>query len=300
MEGHAKMNQLNSEWIKFRSLKSNWIVLGIMLLASMVGPGMAAYTTSPFRAQQIAFKVKIDWEYNATWDTVSNFTQGYIIFAAILVILMTSQEFHFGTIQVAVFTHPNRVSYYGWRLAFVSIITVVSYIATTFAGFAAAYIGQRGLVTDQPFFTEFFECAGLVYGQVLLAVWLTMIIIAGLVFIFRSSTPAILTFFAIYFVVPTVLLVVFETSSYNWYLEPVKITSIPVLLWVIAYLPSTCFDSLMGGLFDHVSMSLGNFAENFNLSFSADQYFITTAIVYGLIALAVALAGCWVFKRHDI
>jgi hypothetical protein len=271
-----------------------------MLLASVVGPGMAAYTTSPFRAEQIAAGVKITWDYNATWDTVSNFTQGYIIFAAILVILMTSQEFHFGTIQVALFTHPNRIVYYIWRLVFVSIFTVVSYITTTFAGFAAAYIGQRGLVTDQPFFNEFFEYAGLVYGQVLLTVWLTMLIVAGLVFIFKSSTPAILTFFAIYFVIPSVLSTVFVTSSFSLYLEPEKVTSIPFLLWVIAYLPSTCFDSLTGGLFDNASLILKDFTENFNLSFSADQYFITTAVIYSLITLAVISVGCWLFKKRDI
>jgi ABC-2 type transport system permease protein len=284
------MRQLKSEWIKFRSLKINWWFLVIMTIGAIVGPFLYAFSQA-----EIVKKSQELPQANITpvWDVVTGFVQLFMLFALILVVLTIVQEYQYGTIQVSLFTEPNRSVFFLTKLVFGCLITTVIYCLTTVIGFIAAFLGQRGYLTKQSFFEAFSDQAGFIYGQALMGLLLTVMLIVGISFLFKSSTPTILSYFLVFFVVNNILLVALMQSIGN-------ATTPNLLYWIVAFSPAMCLDVLMKGTFNNNMTSLAQIADKLEMPINSDQYFVLALVIYATITLVILGVSFVLFKTKDV
>jgi ABC-type transport system involved in multi-copper enzyme maturation permease subunit len=268
----------------------NWWIISIMTIIAVVGPTLLAFMqTVAFDSSKKAPEPKL----NIVWDSVGSFTQFYMLFAIILVIMMVVQEYQFGTMQIALITHANRVTYFLSKLTFAGLVTAVTYGFTTFIGFIGAYIGQRGMLTKQSFFELFTEYAGLIYGRALLAVLLTTVIMVGLSFLFKSSMATILTYCFVFFVLNNILLLALNQTLGD-------ATGPNLMYWLVAFAPAMCLDVLMQGTFSGSMHVLSPITGALNMPITQDQYLIITAIVYAVMALISVTIALIMFKKQNI
>lgn len=182
---------VRSEWIKFRSLRSSWFVLGGAVLGMLVLSLVIAYNTRHLTAHQDAN------------DLVPSATlQGYYL-AQLLIgslgVLFVSGEFSTGMIRSTFAAVPKRLPVLWAKLLVFVVVTAVAMIAICIVAFLAsqAFIGhyRTGFSLSDP------GALRVVLGT---GVYLTLVgVIGGMLgWIVRSTPGALVSYFALMLLFP--------------------------------------------------------------------------------------------------
>jgi ABC-type transport system involved in multi-copper enzyme maturation permease subunit len=180
-----------SEWIKFRSLRSSWAMLGAAVLGMLAAGLIVAYNTRHLSGQQ-------DPNDLAPSATLQGYYLAQLLIGA-LGVLFVSSEFSTGMIRSTFAAVPKRVPVLWAKLVVFATVTAVAMIPTTVISFLAAQavIGH--------FRTGFSLSDPGVWRVVLgTGVYLTVIgVLGGMIgWIVRSTPGALVSYFGLTLVVP--------------------------------------------------------------------------------------------------
>jgi ABC-2 type transport system permease protein len=122
---------MNSEWIKFRTLRSSWFTL-LAAVASLIGIGLiVGYATST-----------ANWAELAGEDTVPSATlQGFLLaqlVIGVLGVLFVTGEYATGMIRSTFAAVPRRLPVFGAKAGLFGAIALVSMTAASFVTFLMA------------------------------------------------------------------------------------------------------------------------------------------------------------------
>ncbi len=127
---------MRSEWVKFRSLKTSWMLLGATVVG-LVGMSLviAYLTRSPAPG--------VDAEDVAASATLQGFHIGELLLGALGVLLVTA-EYSSGTIRTTLQSVPRRLPVLWAKQLVITAVVVVTMLVTVFAAFWAsqALLGQ--------------------------------------------------------------------------------------------------------------------------------------------------------------
>jgi ABC-2 type transport system permease protein len=170
------MNQVRSEWIKLRTVRSTWILLFVTVGISLLVGGLVGFVRR-----------------NDTLDggdTASSLMSGFFLSMFIIgvsAVLLVSSEFRTGTIRPTLAAQPNRVKIFAAKV----IVVVLSSLAVSVVMSALALgVGRLVLGVGESLVTfngsDWASVAGAIVFFVLFALWGV-----GLAFIIRHSAGAI-------------------------------------------------------------------------------------------------------------
>lgn len=192
-----------SEWIKFRTLRSSWIVLAATVVA-VVGIGMlVSYFTkthwSSLRPGERAGFNAVD--RSLTGVNLAELTVG------VLGVLFVSGEYGTGMIRSTLAAAPTRVPVLVAKAAVFAVVTFVSSIVATVVAFAAGQglLGPHGVGWGAP------GAVRAVFGA---ALYLTVVGLLGVAlgFLVRSTAGGIGALFGLLLILP----VIFEALPSSW------------------------------------------------------------------------------------
>jgi ABC-2 type transport system permease protein len=170
------MNQLRSEWIKLRTVRSTWILLFVSIGISLVVGALVGFA----RRNDV-----LDGG-----DTALSLMSGFFLSMFIIgvsAVLLVSSEFRTGTIRPTLAAQPNRTKLFTAKVIVVSLAAVlVSLLMSMLAlGVGRLVLGAgSGLVTFNG--SDWATTAGAIVFFLLFALWGV-----GLAFIIRHSAGAI-------------------------------------------------------------------------------------------------------------
>ncbi|WUH92277.1 ABC transporter permease [Streptomyces sp. NBC_00433] len=182
---------VKSEWIKLRSLRSSWAVLGAAVLSMpAVGLIIAYNTRNPAAVQDVA-----DLTPSAT---LKGYYLGQLLIGA-LGVLFVSSEFSTGMIRSTFTAVPKRLPVLWAKLTVFFVVAAMVMTTTTIATFivSQAVIGQ---------YRTGFSLSDPGVWRVVLGTALYMVlagVIGGMIgWIVRSTPGALVSYFALVFVLP--------------------------------------------------------------------------------------------------
>jgi ABC-type transport system involved in multi-copper enzyme maturation permease subunit len=182
---------LKSEWIKFRSLRSSWAVLGGAVAGMLVIGLIVAFNTRHLTGNQDANDL-------APSATLQGYYLGQLLIGA-LGVLFVSGEFSTGMIYSTFTAIPKRIPVLWAKLVVFTAVTAVSMVTMSVVSFLAAQavIGQvrPGYSLSDPGVWRVVLGTGL---------YLTLVgVIGGMIgWIVRSTPGSLVTYFALMLVLP--------------------------------------------------------------------------------------------------
>jgi ABC-2 type transport system permease protein len=190
-----------SEWIKFRTLRSTWVVLGIAVLGMVVLGLVVAYNT-----RHISSNLQPD--DIAPSSTLQGYYLGQLLIGA-LGVLFVSGEYSTGMIRATLAAVPKRVPVLWAKLAVFVAVTATSMIVISFAAFLSA----QGLLSHyRPGYS--LGDPGVLRVVLGTGVYLTLIGVIGgvLAWIVRSTPGALVAYVGLVLILP----VLFGELLGNW------------------------------------------------------------------------------------
>jgi ABC-2 type transport system permease protein len=189
-----------SEWIKFRSLRSSWFVLGAAVLGMLVVSLVIGWNTRHVTGGQDANDL-------VPSATLQGYYLGQLLIGA-LGVLFVSGEFSTGMVRSTFAAVPRRLPVFWAKLLVFFVVTAVAIIVTTVVAFVAAQalIGhyRAGYSLTDPGVLRVVLGTGL---------YLTLVgVIGGMLgWIVRSTPGALVSYFALLLVLPVLFGNVFGT-----------------------------------------------------------------------------------------
>jgi ABC-type transport system involved in multi-copper enzyme maturation permease subunit len=183
-----------SEWIKFRTLRSTWAVLGVAVAGMLVIGIIVAYNTRHLTTILQPNDI-------APSATLQGFYIGQLLIGALGVLYVTG-EYSTGMIRATLAAVPKRVPVLWAKLVVFVAVTAPSVIVVSFATFLSAQgllsHFRRGWSLGDP---------GVLRVVVGTAVYLTLIGVIGLFigWIVRSTPGALVAYVSLVLVVPVLL-----------------------------------------------------------------------------------------------
>jgi len=228
------VNQLRvtrSEWIKFSSLRSNWISL-LILVASIIGLGAL-----------ISFIVDRNWSSlsasdQLTFDAIGTSLVGVSLaqlIVAVLGVLIVTGEYSNGMIRASLAAVPKRFSFLAGKMTMSAAVSFIVALGATFVAFLIGQqlLGSHGVSLDAPHALRAIVGASFFLMSV-------SVISSAFGFITRSTAGGIAAVVALLLVLP----VIGQLVPYDWATD------------VLNYLPGSAGDALMVTTGD-ASMSVG-------------------------------------------
>jgi ABC-type transport system involved in multi-copper enzyme maturation permease subunit len=192
---------IRSEWIKFRTLRSTWAVLGVAVVAMVLVGLIVAYNTRHLSANLQPNDI-------APSSPLQGFYLGQLLMGA-LGVLFVSGEYSTGMIRSTLAAVPKRVPVLWAKLVVFVAVAGTSMIAISFVAFLAA----EGLLSH---YRTGFSLGGPGVLRVVLGtgIYLTLIGVIGSVlgWIVRSTPGALVAFVGVVIVLP----VLFGDALGNW------------------------------------------------------------------------------------
>jgi ABC-2 type transport system permease protein len=182
---------LRSEWIKFRSLRSSWAMLGAAVLGMLLISLVVAYNTRHLTRGQDANDL-------ASSATLQGYYLGQLLIGA-LGVLFVSSEFSTGMIRSTFAAVPKRVPVLWAKLAVFFTVAAAAMIPTSVISFlvSQAVIGhyRTGFSLSDPGVWRIVLGTGL---------YLTLVgVIGGMIgWIVRSTPGSLVTYFGLMLVLP--------------------------------------------------------------------------------------------------
>jgi ABC-2 type transport system permease protein len=192
---------VTSEWVKFRSLRSSWAVLGGAVLGMVLIAVLIAYNT-----RHIAPNIQAN--DLAASSPLQGWYLGMYLIGALGVLFVTG-EYGTGMIRSTLTAVPKRLPVLWAKLVVFVVVTAIAMIAASFVAFLAAeaFIAhyRHGFSLGDP---------GVLRVVIGTGVFLTLLGMfgAGLGWIIRSTAGALVTYFALLVALP----VVFATFLGGW------------------------------------------------------------------------------------
>lgn len=192
-----------SEWIKFRTLRSSWIVITVTMIA-IIGIGML-----------VSYFTKTHWsslgpDERANFNAVDRSLTGVNLAqltVGILGVLFISGEYGTGMIRSTLGAAPTRIPVLAAKSFVFAVVTFVSTLAATIVAFAAgqALLGTHGVGWSAP---------GAVRAVIGAALYLTVVGLLGVAlgFLVRSTAGGIGALFGVLLILP----VIFEALPSSW------------------------------------------------------------------------------------
>lgn len=228
------VNQLRvtrSEWIKFSSLRSNWITL-LVTAASIIGLGAL-----------ISFVIERNWSSMtaadiATFDAVGLSLVGVNLaqlIVAVLGVLIITGEYSNGMIRASLAAVPRRFAFLAGKMTISAAVSFVVALAATFVAFLAGQqlLGSHGVSLDAP------HALRAIVGSAFFLMAVS-VISSAFGFITRSTAAGIAAVVALLLVIP----VIGQLLPYDWATD------------ILNYLPGSAADALMN-VTAPASMSVG-------------------------------------------
>lgn len=182
---------MRAEWVKFRSLKSSWLLLAATVVGMIVLAFVIAWNTrdpSP----------GIDLEDVIASSTLQGFHLGELLLGALGVLVVTA-EYSSGTIRTTLVALPRRLPVLWAKLLVVTPIVVVTMLVTVLA----AFLGSQALLGQ---YREAFSLSdpGALRAVVGTALYLGALTAFGAAigWIVRSTPGALVTYLGLVLVLP--------------------------------------------------------------------------------------------------
>jgi len=190
-----------SEWIKFRTLRSTWAVLGVAMVAMVVLGLVVAYNTRHLTSNLQANDI-------APSSTLQGYYLGQLLIGA-LGVLFVSGEYSTGMIRATLAAVPKRVPVLWAKLAVFVAVTATTMIVISFVAFLSA----QGLLSHYRPGYSLGDPGVLrvVFGT---GIYLTLIGVIGgiLAWIVRSTPGALVAYVGVVLILP----VLFGELLGNW------------------------------------------------------------------------------------
>ena len=192
-----------AEWVKFRTLRSSWLVtglttVGIVAIAALI----AHFTNSHFATMRPEERARFD-----PVNTVLNGVNLAQLTLGILGVLFVSGEYGTGMIRATLSAVPRRLPVLAGKSVVVAVAAFVSAIVGTVVAFAVgeALLGSHGVGWGAP---SALRC---VVGA---ALYLTVVSLLGVAlgFVVRSTAGGIGALFGVLLILP----VIFEALPASW------------------------------------------------------------------------------------
>ena len=123
---------VRSEWIKFRSLRSSWLILSGAVLAMIALGGVIGYVTGT------------NWDTLAVEDSApSGGLQGVILaqlLIAVLGVLLVTSEYGTGMVRSTMVAAPRRIPVVAAKALVYGAIATFTMVPASFAGYGAAQV----------------------------------------------------------------------------------------------------------------------------------------------------------------
>jgi ABC-2 type transport system permease protein len=192
---------VNSEWIKFRTLRSSWAILGAGILAMLVFAAIVGLQVRHLKPDLQPADI-----------SPSGTLQGYYLVQLLvgaLGVVFVSGEYGTGMIRSTMTAVPKRVPVLWAKL---SVFVAIVAISMTAVSFAAFFIGQAVISTARPAFS--LGSPGALRVIIGTGLYLTLLgtIGAGLGWIVRNTAGALVSFVALALVLP----VLFGDALGHW------------------------------------------------------------------------------------
>jgi ABC-2 type transport system permease protein len=192
---------VNSEWIKFRTLRSSWVILGAGILAMLVFAAIVGLQVRHLKPDLQAANI-----------SPSGTLQGYYLVQLLigaLGVIFVSGEYGTGMIRSTMTAVPKRIPVLWAKLVVFFAIVAITMTAVSFVAF---FIGQAVISTARPAFS--LASPGALRVVVGTGVYLTLLgtIGAGMGWIVRNTAGALVSFVALALVLP----VLFSDALGHW------------------------------------------------------------------------------------
>lgn len=185
-----------AEWVKFRSLRSSWISLGITVVG-LVGVGALVCWATNQRWSRMDVGERLFFE-----PVTRSLTGVYLaqLVVGVLGVLVVSGEYATGTIRATLAAVPHRLPMVWGKLLVAAASTLGGCLIGAFGAFflGQQLLGEHGTTIDAP------HAVRAVIG---VALYLTVVLALGLGlgFCLRSTAGGIATLFALLLVVPVIV-----------------------------------------------------------------------------------------------
>jgi ABC-2 type transport system permease protein len=180
-----------SEWIKFRTLRSTWAVLGVAVVGMVVLGLVVAYNTRQITGNLQPNDI-------APSSTLQGYYLGQLLIGS-LGVLFVSGEYSTGMIRATLAAVPKRVPVLWAKLAVFVAVTATSMIVISFVAFLSA----QGLLSHyRPGYS--LSDPGVLRVVFGTGIYLTLIGVIGgiLAWIVRSTPGALVAYFGVVLILP--------------------------------------------------------------------------------------------------
>lgn len=194
---------IRSEWIKFRTLRSSWIVMAVTVVA-VIGIGMlVSYFTNTHWG---SMSPDDQAHFNAVDRSLTGVNLAQLT-VGVLGVLFISGEYGTGMIRSTLGAAPTRLPVLAAKAIVFAVVTFVSTVVATVVAFVAgqALLGSHGVGWGFP------GAERAVFGA---ALYLTLVGLLGVAlgFLVRSTAGGIGALFGVLLILP----VIFEALPSSW------------------------------------------------------------------------------------
>jgi ABC-type transport system involved in multi-copper enzyme maturation permease subunit len=190
------MKNIYAEWIKFRSLKFDWIIFVAVSLAAI----LLTVTFEVFRLLSLAenpadtagVQAMVEEQKGGIFGIVSDIHGFLQILIAVYAIKTVCDEFQFGTMQGTVLITPDRKKVFVSKLGFAILFTVSSALIFHIIGFAYGNILQGGKLVPENIFEQLTSHIADGLLAPLLAYSFFTLFAVGIAFLVRNFAAALL------------------------------------------------------------------------------------------------------------
>jgi ABC-type transport system involved in multi-copper enzyme maturation permease subunit len=211
---------IRSEWIKFRTLRSSWIVLAATVVAVVgIGALVSYFTNTHWASMDPGERLR----FNAVDRSLTGVNLAQLTIG-VLGVLFVSGEYGTGMIRSTLAAAPTRLPVLAAKSAVFAVVTFLSSIVATVVAFTLgqALLGAHGVGWGAP---------GVVRAVFGAALFLTVVGLLGVAlgFLVRSTAGGIGALFGLLLILP----VIFEAlpSSWNNAVGPYLPSSAGTALW---------------------------------------------------------------------
>lgn len=213
---------IRSEWIKFRTLRSSWIVMGATVVA-IVGIGLLVsyFTKTHWSSMDPGERAR----FNAVDRSLVGVNLAQLL-VGVLGVLYISGEYGTGMIRATLSAAPTRLPVLVAKAAVFAVVTFVSSIIATAVAFTAgqALLGPHGVGWGAP------GAVRAVFGA---ALYLTVVGLLGVAlgFLVRSTAGGIGALFGLLLILPVIINAL--PSSWNNAVGPYLPSTAGTALWTL-------------------------------------------------------------------
>lgn len=123
---------LSVEWLKVRRYRTFWIILGLFVITALLGNYV--FTSVLTSDEKIKMVLLTGSGFDGVWYNTAYMVSHCIIFLALLMVLLTGNEFQFRTHRQNVIDGWERLRFLNAKWAMVGVLSLATMVFTTLLG----------------------------------------------------------------------------------------------------------------------------------------------------------------------